>query len=769
MVTLGLFESVFTSWGFAAAGLSAISIPIIIHYMNKMHRKPVYWGAMRFVLEAYQKQRSRLKIEQLLLLFVRCCILMFLGLALAGMMLPSGCSFIGQEKRVVHLVIDDSLATQVADQVDFKNRFEESKSQALKVIDSLSGEDKVSLTWSANPVITNYLEGTLDRDLIRELIKNKTVRHSKSQLDQAIDAIAFAIKKVESEKENHYVTVFSGFTKDTIQLNNERRRKLSDLAKQARFVFSSPSDGVENYQITHVTPDWRMQIYLEGTKKVSVPVELGIRRFTTSKIDKKSEIKVVVYNADQTKVIAEKKQAYQWASGQSEDKVRINLVVPMENLGIEGGINQTHLLTIKSSISGEDTKDLISADNTRFTSIELKSMINVAVIDDYSVLPENEKLLQRQWIKLALSPNTTDDANPTSFHVEEIDVGDISVKQLENVDTLMLLRPDVLTKKQWGVLHDLALKGKMIWVHPAAGSLDNSWGSRFTEAFKLKWQLGLESKEIEEGQSPWELSVGEVPGQLSRLTLDWEELLKPVKIFRELPLTVDNETTVWLKDNQGNPMLSQRRIGKGVLFFSSIAIEDQWTNLMIKYLYTALYHETIVTTLGSLGNQQIATGVGVNEKDATLVSGYQVMLGDRWGEITSLKANDNGIKDIKIENMMATVDVPGVYGTGSEDESLKLIVNPDATGGNTLALTEKKLETWFSSWGKDSWLWINKRDPGDFLALETSNSHLAQWLLWAMLVFLFAELVLARWFSHAASSQPSLFSHAVKAIRGSGA
>ena len=724
---------------------------------------------MRFVLEAYQKQRSRLQIEQLLLLFVRCCILMFLGLALAGMMLPSGCAFIGQEKRVVHLVIDDSLAMQVDDQIDFKNRFEQAKSQAVKVVESLGSEDKVSLTWAANPVKTNYLEGTLDHAAIIKLINLKKVRHSQSQMDQAIDEVAIAIKKVEGEKENHYVSVFTGFTKNTVSLNNERRRKLSDVAKQAHFIFSKPMPEVENYQITHVTPDWRMQIYLEDTKKVSVPVEIGLKRFSSTNKRVKSEIKISVYNSDLSKLITEKTRVYQWVEGQSSDRIRMNLVVPMALLETDEDSSRSHFLTIKCVIKNENGSELIPIDNLRYTSVELKSMIKVVLIDDYSVLPEDEKLLQRQWIRLALSPGTSDESNPTSFSLEEVDVVGLNADTLIGADAIMVLKPDMVTKKQWEMLFALAVKGKMIWVHPTADTLDSSWGGEFSEAFKLDWKIALETKELEEDQKPWELSVGEVPAQLSRLTLDWDELLKPIKIFREIPVTIDHKSVVWLKDNQSNPMLIQRKVGKGMLYFSAFAIEDRWTNMMIKYLYTALYHETIVTTLGSLGNQQIVTGVGVNEKDATVVSGFAVMLGDRWGEIKQLKGQGGNLGILKFENMMAMVDKPGVYGADNSEQQLKLIVNPEVVGGNTLSLSEKQLETWFGSWGKDSWQWMDKHDPGEFLALKTSNSHLMQWLLWAMLVFLLIELVLARMFSHAISKQASLFTQTLKTIRGSGA
>ncbi|MDH3585436.1 MAG: BatA domain-containing protein, partial [Phycisphaerae bacterium] len=66
----------------AVAGAVAISIPIIIHILSRRPRKPQPWAAMRFLLAAYRKHRVRTRLEQLLLLLVRCLILFLLGLAL---------------------------------------------------------------------------------------------------------------------------------------------------------------------------------------------------------------------------------------------------------------------------------------------------------------------------------------------------------------------------------------------------------------------------------------------------------------------------------------------------------------------------------------------------------------------------------------------------------------------------------------------------------------------------------------------------------------
>src|SRR5580692_5252933 len=78
----------FLTTGFLWAGLGLISIPIIIHLLNRRRFKHVTWAAMEFLLRAMRKNRRRLKFEQWLLLATRCLLVFLLGLALAR---PLGC------------------------------------------------------------------------------------------------------------------------------------------------------------------------------------------------------------------------------------------------------------------------------------------------------------------------------------------------------------------------------------------------------------------------------------------------------------------------------------------------------------------------------------------------------------------------------------------------------------------------------------------------------------------------------------------------------
>src|ERR1700693_2937971 len=94
---------------FMAAGGALVSSPIIIHLINRMRFKRLRWAAMEFLLKSQKRNRRRLIIEQLLLLFLRCLLV-----ALAVLLVARFAGFSwgnNQAKDTTHLVLlDDTLS-----------------------------------------------------------------------------------------------------------------------------------------------------------------------------------------------------------------------------------------------------------------------------------------------------------------------------------------------------------------------------------------------------------------------------------------------------------------------------------------------------------------------------------------------------------------------------------------------------------------------------------------------------------------------------------
>ena len=75
-------------WLAVAGGLLILS-PILIHLLNKRKFKIVDWAAMDFLLDADKRNRRRVRLENLVLLMLRCLAVFLLGLLLAQPFIPN--------------------------------------------------------------------------------------------------------------------------------------------------------------------------------------------------------------------------------------------------------------------------------------------------------------------------------------------------------------------------------------------------------------------------------------------------------------------------------------------------------------------------------------------------------------------------------------------------------------------------------------------------------------------------------------------------------
>jgi len=92
------------------AGLALVSIPLIIHLLNRQRHKPLRWAAMRFVQAAWRKTRRRVQLENLLLLFLRMAAVALLALAVARPFTGAASPLAGlvESRRDLVLLVDGS-------------------------------------------------------------------------------------------------------------------------------------------------------------------------------------------------------------------------------------------------------------------------------------------------------------------------------------------------------------------------------------------------------------------------------------------------------------------------------------------------------------------------------------------------------------------------------------------------------------------------------------------------------------------------------------
>lgn len=93
------------------SGAALLSIPVIIHLINRLRYRRVKFAAMEFLLASQQRNRRRILLEQLLLLLLRMAIVAALVLLLARFIVDPGQLSIFRGAKAHHVVLLDDSAS----------------------------------------------------------------------------------------------------------------------------------------------------------------------------------------------------------------------------------------------------------------------------------------------------------------------------------------------------------------------------------------------------------------------------------------------------------------------------------------------------------------------------------------------------------------------------------------------------------------------------------------------------------------------------------
>jgi hypothetical protein len=89
-------------------GLFAVSIPVIIHLLNRRRFRTVEWGAMQFLLKATRESRGKKRLKHILILIMRSLAIAALIFAIARPLVGGFLGWGGGSVETVILILDRS-------------------------------------------------------------------------------------------------------------------------------------------------------------------------------------------------------------------------------------------------------------------------------------------------------------------------------------------------------------------------------------------------------------------------------------------------------------------------------------------------------------------------------------------------------------------------------------------------------------------------------------------------------------------------------------
>ncbi len=263
-------------WGTVLVGAAAVAVPILIHLFNRKRYRVVVWAAMKFLLAAQKQNTRRMRIEQLILLAVRCLLLLLLVLALASIEpwaetvwagLWSGGSSPGHLRtgRIHKVLVIDASLSMAAKHEQGKSCFDLAREQALKIIGDAGSGDGFSVLVLGERLDWKIQEASLDCDRVSKEINGLKVTHGNTSALAALQAVADRLRDTDprfTAREVYFLTDLQRATWNvTLPTEGQEARAAKDqhplveeLQKAASTVFVDVGrDGLQNVAVTDLT------------------------------------------------------------------------------------------------------------------------------------------------------------------------------------------------------------------------------------------------------------------------------------------------------------------------------------------------------------------------------------------------------------------------------------------------------------------------------------------------------------------------------------
>jgi len=724
MLTLPLAAALFVAPLIAAAGAAAISVPIAIHLLSKSRRKQQAWAAMRFLMQAYRKKQRRMKLEQWLLLALRCLIVLVLGLALGGLRPQGLLSVLGLMGggQSVHWVIDNTLTSAVATQSG--TRLDALLEQAVSDAEAASNSDRFWV-WpmSAEEAL---LRGGTKEQAVEALQSLKPVGSARSTQD-TLDAVA-----EQTKSDGGLIRWYSPWSRSNGDLDDPIQP--SAALDNLTVVTTRPQPEVANVQVNAARLE--QGVYLAEDDSIQIQVSVDLTKSGSAMLAETVPVDLTLWT------LPTEQQASQ-PIGQATVEIRFGAqqrrasgqaVLTADVLSAGLGAWMQVPLVVEARLTETNTpSNALSLDDTVYAVAHARRVVRVGFVDQTSVAVLNGNLGSSEirpstWLELALNP--VGDANPP-MRAESVVFDADPQAALEGLQALVILSPASIRQADWGPIHDWVQAGGVVWLMPPSDPLV-SFSQQMVSGLKLPWRLGVaaQARDLNKGLQPDPRS----PQTLRRLSPDWPQLLEAVSVQRYWPISevVDAQETVWIQTTEGEPWHVVAKRGQGAYVWTGSALDTDWTDLPARPLFVPLVQETLRRLVGS----SPAPGRGIG-----------------WDVSVSIEDQvfPEPSKSIENETKALASGLPGV-GAGVYVNNLGVGVDryealiAPADAGDTGQVPEALLGRRLDGLSLSGWSYL---DAAAGEAELGQASTLTKALLVLLLVLVVLELILSRWFSHA--------------------
>ncbi|MCH2330680.1 MAG: BatA domain-containing protein, partial [Roseibacillus sp.] len=387
-------------------GALGVAVPIIIHLLYRKHRRQTDWAAMELLRKALVTRSGQVKIEDLVILILRCLALALLALALMRITLDSN-SVIGEERIGMVVAIDASYSMNHG---EVSSRFKSAVTQAGDILKETAKEgDPVSIVLMSSRPEVLLRSARYDPAQVKTILDELDVAGPNSlNLETNIELLDELVAELKTPGKEVFLITDSQ-EMDWAELPPAAQESLENLQENANvFVIPAVNEGEDNLAIEDLTYTW-------GSLRKS-----GEARFTALVRNtgrSNAEGATLEFFVDDT--LPKRLAVGSLGAGESRP---LEFTTQFEKAG------DVHL---RAELSNDDLAD----DNVRHAIARIRPGIRVLLLEGDS---ENTavNLGGGYYAKVALSPRDSDEDEGVT--VNEIDPADFGLEKLNDYDVVAM-------------------------------------------------------------------------------------------------------------------------------------------------------------------------------------------------------------------------------------------------------------------------------------------------------------------------------------------
>ena len=686
-------------------GMAAISIPVLIHLLNRRRYRRVPWAAMRFLKISVDQNQRRMRLEDWILLLLRCAVVALLASLLARPVLE-GVSGVPGSKVAAAIIVDNSAS--MGSQEGGVTRLALAREAAHEILSGLP---------QGSPVVVGDVfrahEASADHEFARARIDaiTQTERHADLILATK-EAIGALEGQAVVDRELYVIT--DGHAEEWGSL----------AALGGRF--------------SDITAGVRVQLITVGS---SLNANLGISRLTPAAalpaVDQPFRIDVDVTNFGEAPVT----------------RVPVKLLVDGQASGNpwiieELGPGRSETATLYTALPGPGYHrvtvalegDKASFDDRQTVVMRARDEVNVLLVDGEPGAEDRDS--ETFFLREALAPVPPAERSSYPVKPRVVSGSNLEAEALDRYEAVVLANVADVSLAFADRLVRFVEKGGGLVVFPGGNFRPESYNALLYRRHGL---LPASFVPREGDIGPRTRSL--IPAETNPLSLE-RDLLAGVK-FRQIQRLQlgEGDYRVNLRYDDGQPALVESNYGQGKVFVFTSSADLAWNDFAVRPAYIPFVSRVLGGIVPSRENNlNVAAGDPVRYRlDARLVGRdatvYELEDPESLGRLTEL-SGDDGVSLLEFDR----TDRAGPYQVtiAGEPEPLLFSVRPSERESSVALLGDEQLARLGDSVTVSRWA-----SNGKAASLEMDRQGAELW--WPLLLVVIAlaavEMTLAQWFS----------------------